>query len=188
MSDYLQIDGEEYVHLSTVRRVRSVTDEERASLAKLGEHVDASRFNTRLDYDDNSKSYAPETIDQLSKQVPLLQVDDNTFVPQANVKQARKLTEKDRAGFERRTGRPMREDFVTRIRTTAGAVLSTADPQTIMRRMSQPYRPLQSEKVIGANAPEQTGNGVDMAGMRDQVMKNTSSVKKRETKQPHPDR
>lgn len=188
MSDYIQVNGEEFIHLSMIRRIKAVTNEERQSLAKLGQHVDAERFNSRIDYDNNSKSYAAETIEQLSAQVPLLQIDDNAFVPQANVKQARKLSEQDRLDFEKRTGRPLREDFVTRIRTTAGAVLSTADPQTIMRRLGQPYRPSQSEKVMGAKAPDQTGNGVDMAGVRDQVMKNAAPAAKRETKQPHPER
>jgi len=124
MNDYIKINDGEHVHLSAVKRLRTVTDQERQSLAKLGDHVNAERFNTRIDYADNTKSYAPENIDQIAGQgVRLIEVENDTFVPKENIKSVKNISDKDRQGFEQRTGRPMRADFQSRIETKAGSVM-----------------------------------------------------------------
>lgn len=169
MNDFVQVNENEYIHLTGIKRMRVVTEKERASLAKLGAHVDASRFNTRLDQAGGSKSYAPETIDQIAAQgVALVEIDDGTFVPAKSIGKVRSITEQDRAGFQERTGRAMREDFQSRVETRAGMVLSTLDSQTIMERISRPYQPKgpESEQAEG------------MAQDRDMVMAQAAPVSK----------
>lgn len=177
MSDFIKIDGEDYVHLGSVKRLREITDAERQSLSELGEHVDASRFSTRIDYDDNSKSYVPETVEQLSRQAKLIDIGEG-FVPAQNVKQARKLSQKDRASFEQRTGRELRADFVSRIKTSAGTVLSTAQPEAIMQQLGQPQRgnsPKQATPSQPGQKPAQKPVQ-SMTEQRDQVMQNAAPL------------
>jgi len=140
MSDHIIINDGEFVPIERVKRIREVSAEDRASLAKLGNHVDADRFNVRLDYADGGKSYAPESVDDIAKQVAIVQLDEDTFAPLQNIKKVKALNEQDRVRFEDRTGNPMREDFKSRIETSAGNMLSTADGETIMRRLRTPYK------------------------------------------------
>ena len=183
MSDYIQVDGEEFIHLSAVRRLRVVSDEERQSLAELGDHVDASRFNTRIDHEDSSKSYAPETVQQLSDQARLVQVEDGAFVPAQNIKRVRALTQKDRDSFAQRTGREMRSDYKSQVRTSAGLVLSTEEPKALMDRMGQPGRvPTQGKQPQKSNGQPELKNsdGAPAKGLeaeRDAVMKQAAPAK-----------
>ncbi|MEM9422426.1 MAG: hypothetical protein AAF986_07975 [Pseudomonadota bacterium] len=139
MSEYLNINGGEYVHLSMVKRIRDVTPKERQSLATLGDHVVADKFNTRLDYANGEKRYASETTQELLQQGPaFVQTDLGVFVPRANIKTSRDLTENDRKDFAGKTGRPMDERFKAQLDTTAGRVLASVDSRTLMTRMAQP--------------------------------------------------
>jgi len=168
MNEYIKINDGEHVHLSAVKRLRTITDQERMSLAKLGKHVNAERFNTRIDYADNTKSYAPENIDQIAGQgVLLIEVENDTFIPKDNIKSVKNISNKDRQGFEQRTGRSMREDFQSRIETKAGAILSTSQSSDVMFKMGRPYQPKDS-KLITENG--NTNQSLDMAAQRDAVM------------------
>ena len=168
MNDYIKINGGEHVHLSAVKRLRTVTDQERQSLARLGSHVNAERFNTRIDYADNTKSYAPENIDQIAGQgVRLIEVENNTFIPKENIKSVKNISDKDRQGFAERTGRPMRADFQSRIETKAGAILSTSQSSDVMFKMGRPYQP-KDAKIISQNG--NTNQSQNMAAQRDAVM------------------
>lgn len=160
MKDFITVNDGEFLHISAVKRLRHITDEERESLAKLGKNVNADRFNTRID-ESNSKSYAPETIDEIAAQgVALIQIDEGAFVPRDNIGRVKLITDKDRAAFQDRTGRTMSNEFRSRIETKAGMVLSRAEPATIMQRMGQPY---QARDM-------QTPEPQDMAQARDAVM------------------
>ena len=160
MTEYITVNDGDFLHISTIKRLRHITDEERASLAKLGKNVDADRYNTRID-EPRTKFYAPETIDQIAAQgVALVQIDEGTFVPRDNIGRVKLITDKDRAAFEERTGRPMPEGFQARVETKAGMVLSKAEPATIMQRIGQPYQ-----------AKERQSPALkDMAQTRDTVM------------------
>ena len=183
MSGYLQVDGEEFIHLSNIRRLRVVSTEERQSLAKLGNHVDADRFNTRIDHEDSSRSYAPETIQQLSDQARLVQVEDGAFVPAQNIKRVRALTQKDRDSFAQRTGREMRGDYKSQVRTSAGLVLSTEEPKALMDRMGQPSRaPAHGKQTQKADhnpepAPTDKPPAQGLEAQRDAVMKQAAPSK-----------
>lgn len=170
MSDYININDSHHVHLTDVKKISRITDKERQSLATLGEHVKAEEFNTRIDHANRSKSYARETIDQIAGQgVALVEIDKGAFVPQTNINRSRNLTDKDRQQFAKRTGREMRADFKSRLDTKAGAVLATVDSPTIMQRMSQPYKGMQSQSMEKARdqamakaVPSQGSKGPEM--------------------------
>jgi hypothetical protein len=142
MSDYVSINNGELVPLSHIKKISPITDKERASLAELGSHVDASRFNTRIDFaDKRKKQYVPESIEELAAATSgLICIDDNArvFVLADNIAKAKNITDEDREGFKARTGRPMRDDYQSRIETKAGTVLAAIPAQLVMKRMSQP--------------------------------------------------
>lgn len=141
--DYLSINGGEYVPAANIRKISPITEEERNSLASLDYVEDAMRFNTRIDFSDKSKSYVPETIDEIDRQgADLVSLDegDGPFVLAQNIKKARDLTERDRAAFEAKTGRKMHTDYLSRIETKAGTVLASVRADIVMKRMSQPQR------------------------------------------------
>ncbi len=165
MSDYLTLNNEEHLHISAVKRLSHITDEERQSLNKLGQHVNADRFNTRIDEQDGSKFYAAETINEFAEQgVALVQINERAFIPRKNIKRTKNLTDKDRGNFEQKTGRPMSEKFKSRIETNAGMVLANVDSATIMRRMGHPYQP-------SSSAPK------NIAAQRDGIMANAKQPK-----------
>jgi len=170
MSEYLTINENEYIHLTSVKRIRKITDEERASLSRLGKHVNAVRFNTRIDASNNKKSYAPETIDQIAAQgVALVQIDEGVFIPRNNIGRTKNITSRDRKSFEEKTGRPMREDFKSRVETKAGMVLATVDSATIMRRMGQANR-----LDLSRAAPDHSAGQKNLSAQRDAVMGKTA--------------
>ena len=161
-NDYITVNGGEHVHLSLIKRVRMITDEERQSLEKLNPNIDASRFNTRIDEAGNGKFYATETLDDMANQgVDLIQIKRNSFIPRANIQKVRNLTDEDRKEFKENRGRDLRDDFKSRIETRAGNVLATMDAADVMRTMDHPYQPMFRKN----EAPKQ-----DMAAERDAVM------------------
>ena len=145
---HIQINGEVLVPTANIRRIRIVTDDDRASLASLGNHVDPEKFHTRLQYADGSKTYAIETIDEIAaKGADPVQNAEGAFVPGQNIKSARNVTPDDRRDFEARLGRPMRDDFKSQVETRAGLVLATVAADTVMRRLGQPYQPVKSTET-----------------------------------------
>ena len=121
MSTFIKVNGGDYIPVNATKRLRAITAAERESLRNLGAHVNPDKFNTRLDYADGTKSYAEESIDQIRAQnVALIEVEKGAYVPKDNILKARALTDKDRDNFQRRTGRPMRNDFSSRLETRAG--------------------------------------------------------------------
>ena len=139
MSEFLRVNGGDLVPLQSVKRIREVSDADRESLSKLGEHVDADRFLTRLEYQDGRKSFASEAIADFGEQgVALVQIDKGAFVPAKNIISARDLTDEDRKEIEDKMGRKLRESFRSRVETKAGSVLATIDAAKVMNRMAHP--------------------------------------------------
>ncbi|MDJ0922254.1 MAG: hypothetical protein QNI84_14090 [Henriciella sp.] len=135
---YLSINDGEMIPIDMVKRVSTIEQIERESLSRLGDHVDPYRFNTKVEIADGSKSYAPESVSDISKQgVGLVAVTESSFVPSANITKAKNITEADRARFNKSTGRPLSEGFVSQIETKAGMVLSTEKAETVLDRRAQ---------------------------------------------------
>lgn len=158
-TDYLSINGGEYVPAANIRKISPITEEERNSLASLDNVEDAAQFNTRIDFSDKSKSYVPETIDEIDRQgANLVSLDerDGPFVLAQNIKKARDLTERDGAAFEAKTGRKMDVGYMSRIETKAGTVLASVRADIVMKRMSQPQRAPASPSTEQAAATEPT--------------------------------
>lgn len=150
-NQHIQVNDNDLVPIANVKRLAHITDEDRQSLASLGEHVKPERFNTRFEFADKSKSYEPVTIDEIASQgVELVSVDDagGVFIPSQNIIRASTLTDEDRQTLEEEFGRSLRPEFKSRVETKAGTVLATITADTIMRRMGHPYKPvLRSESL-----------------------------------------
>ena len=166
MAEFIKVNETDYVHLSSIKRISEVSETERDSLARLGEHVNAARFNTRIDEASGGKFYATETIDQLAAQgIALVEIGRGACVPRDNISKTRNLTSLDRKEFEERTGRPMAADFKSQIETRAGRVLSTSDSATIMRLIGQSRAPQISRSQTNGDPGAQS-----MADERSAVM------------------
>lgn len=152
--EYLKINGEELVPVANIRKISAITPKDRESLASLGDHVDAERFGSRIDYTDKSKGYVPETVEDFAGQgASLVEVDNGRFVLAGNIKTAKDLTDADRKSFESRTGRAMRADYMSRIemKSRGGPVLATVRADMVMKRIAQPYRP-GAQTAVAENA------------------------------------
>lgn len=154
---FLKVNGGDLVPAAKIKRIRAVTDKDRASLAGLGKQVDPTKYNARLDYAE-AGSYATETIDELAMQCSLVEIANDVFVIGANVVTARDLTQDDRDTFEAKLGRAMPDGFVSQVRTKAGNVLSTVAAETVMHRLAHPYRPAPPETAPEESAPEHTAD------------------------------
>ncbi|MEO0411734.1 MAG: hypothetical protein AAF221_07860 [Pseudomonadota bacterium] len=142
MNQYIEINDGQFIHLAMVKRLRPITEKERDSLSALGKHVDANKFSTRIDRKDGTKTYAQETVDEIaSNGIALIQVQNDAFIPRDNIIQAKNISEKDRAGFAERTGRPMPNGFKSEIETKAGKVLCKSDAASVMHSIGYPYQP-----------------------------------------------
>lgn len=142
MNTHLELENGNFIHTSMVKRLRHITEAERASLDGLSERVDGQQFSTRIDYRDGSRSYSKLTIDEIADNgIALVQVERTAFVPRDNIQKTRAISVKDRASYEARLGRPMRDDFKSQIETKAGKVLSTETAKQIMQSISYPYQP-----------------------------------------------
>ena len=158
MNEYLEINEGQFVHVSMIKRVQNITDDERKSLQGLGKHVDADRFSTRIERPDGTKLYAQETIDEMASQgVPFVQVGDETFVPRNNIIQTKNISAKDRQSFKRSTGRDMPKRFLAQIETKAGKVLSPYEGKTVMKNIGAPYQP-QTARPENLGEATKTGN------------------------------
>lgn len=139
---YLTINDGDLMPLDTIKRIRIVTDEDRQSLAKLGDHVKPERFETYIEPTRGKRTYATQTIDEIARQgVTLVQIDERAFIPATNIVKARNLSETDRKKFKERTGRTLKETFQAQVETKAGTVLSTATAEEVIGRISSPYEP-----------------------------------------------
>jgi len=141
-TQFLTINSSDLLPIGKVKRLHIVDDKDRASLAKLSEHVSADRFNTRIELAPKGKSYAVESIDELAYQgIALVQVDERAFVPAVNIIKARNLTPKDRETFKAKAGRDMRDHFKAQVETAAGTLLTAITAEQIMERLESPYMP-----------------------------------------------
>ncbi|MEL6667047.1 MAG: hypothetical protein AAFQ24_13035 [Pseudomonadota bacterium] len=180
---YLSINSGELTPLEDVKRVSIVTETERLSLSELGPHVDASRFNTKIETSDGQKSFAPETINEITEQgVGLVRVNEGAYVPAENIQKARNLTDNDRDRFSERTGREMSEAYVSQIETKAGTVLAIEPAEQVLDNRSHALSSPAKREVV------------DMFQARDVAMASaakTSSVvsspEKGKTLEPEPD-
>ena len=141
MSAHLEINDGNFIHISSVKRLRLITEKDRDSLSSLGQHVDADKYSTRIDYRDGTRSYAQETIDEIADQgIALVDIGDGTFVPRDNIIRTRNISAEDRQSFENRLGRPMAAKFRSQLESKAGKILSAKSAKEIMQGISYPYQ------------------------------------------------
>lgn len=169
--NYISINSGELVPLETVKRVSTITESERESLAALGPNVDPYKFNMRIETADGQKSYAPETVQDISHQgVGLVQLDEGSYVPSENVVKAKNLSTADRARFKQNTGREMPEKFLSQVETKAGTVLAAISAEKVLE-----------QRGIAASRKTEPK---DMSEVRDAVMQ---QVPKAQSPEPNAD-
>ena len=138
-NEFIKVNGSNLIPLQTIKRIREVTGEDRISLSKLGEHVDAERYQTRLEYNDGRRSFAAETIPDFAAQgIDLVEIDQGAYIPAGNIISARDIDDRERKEIEDRMGRPLRAEFCAQVETKAGVVLATIDAAKVMWRMAHP--------------------------------------------------
>ena len=175
---YLSINDGELLPIDTVKRISTIDQKERESISRLGDHVDPYRFNSKIETADGSKSYAPESVTEISQQgIGLVAITDTSFVPSANITKAKNISETDRARFSKSTGRPLPENFVSQIETKAGMVLSTEKAQTVLDRRGQV-----SKQSRSTPQRSETPNA-NMGQTRDDVMAQVSQPPARQNSQ-----
>lgn len=133
MTNMLIINGGTAIPVSNVRRIRPVTDDDRARITKHTDYVDhAAKFNTQIQFADRSHKLATETLEQIRAQgIPLVDVGNDTYVPAANIKLAQPFTEQDAENAKARNV-TLSDTFRSRVETIAGQVMSTMQPADII--------------------------------------------------------
>lgn len=135
MSSSIKLNGKEYIPVDTIKRFRPLTDEDKAKASERLE-IDATVFNTRVDYKDGSQSLARETIDDIKGMLAVVNIGADRFVPAANIIKAEAFTKDDAAKAEGK-GITLGHTFRSRVETTAGPVLSLATAQQIIDRRAK---------------------------------------------------
>lgn len=180
MTKYLEINNGTFVPLSDIKRLSEITEKERQSLEQLGAHVDASKFNLRLDQKDGRKTYVRESLADLTQQgAKLVKLDAGTYVPKDNVLQVKRINDKDRNNFVEHTGRAMPGKFLTQVQTKAGLILSSYEPQEVMAAMERPISP--REKAV----PKVENS---LAAKRDEVLRQAEPATQSPPRSPQPER
>ena len=157
-NQHIEIDDDNFVHLTMVKRLSFISDEERASLSGLENVQDPTKFSLRMDRKDGSKTYIPTSVDEIASQgIALVRVSDHQFVPLDNIIQAKAITHEDRETFTLNTGRQMNAEFQSQIETKAGKVLSPLEPREVMKRMGSPYQ----SQAVRSEAPEAGENPIN---------------------------
>lgn len=144
----LKINGGTVIPLDTVRRLKPLTDEDRAKASdKL--QIDASRFQTRLEYADGTSKLIAESIDDLKGQgVGLVNIGGDKFVPAANIRSAEAFTKAEAEKLGEK-GFTLSKTFRSRVETVAGQVLSLATPDQIMQRRAKALEGTADAKTTG---------------------------------------
>lgn len=151
MTNMLIINGGTAIPVSNVRRIRPVTDDDRARITKHTDYVeDAAKFNTQIQFADRSQKLATDTVEQIRAQgIPLVNLGNETYVPAANIKLAQAFTEQDAANAKARNV-TLSETFRSRVDTVAGQVLSSMEPIDVINAREKAL-------AIAAGANRKTG-------------------------------
>lgn len=128
----LKINGTRIVPIDTVRFIKPLTDEDRNRAGERLE-IDASKFNVRIEFADKTTKLAVETVEQIQGQgVGLVAIGGDRYVPAVNIRAAEKLTERDMARMKESGDYTLKEEFKSRVETTAGSILSTETAEIVV--------------------------------------------------------
>lgn len=135
MTKTLKINGATAVPVSTIRRIRPITDEERTRIAERYEQVnDVAKFQLQIEFADKSTKLAVNSLDDIRAQgVAIVNLGSDRYIPAANIKFAEPFTKEDADKIKERDI-TLSQTFRSRVETTAGSLLSSATPQQIIER------------------------------------------------------
>ncbi|MBN9265482.1 MAG: hypothetical protein J0I57_04115 [Hyphomicrobium sp.] len=135
MTKTLKINGATAVPISAIRRIRPVTEEDRARIAERYEQVgDAAKYQLQIEFADKSTKLATETLDDIRAQgIAVVNLGSDRYVPATNIKFAEPFTKED-ADKIKEKDYTLSQTFRSRVETTAGTVLSSATPAQVIER------------------------------------------------------
>lgn len=153
MSKTLKINGSTAIPVSAIRRIRAVTEEDRARIAERYEQVeDASKYQLQIEFADKTTKLATETLDDIRAQgVAIVNLGGDRFVPATNIKFAEPFTKED-ANKVKEKDYTLSQNFRSRVETTAGTVLSSATPAQVIERREKAI-----EQVAAASSKKTAG-------------------------------
>lgn len=96
MSRTLKINGNVSIPVSTIRKIKPVTEQDRERIAARYEDIDASKFQLQIEFADKTTKLATEGLDDVRSQgVALVNLGGERFVPATNIKSAEPFTKDD---------------------------------------------------------------------------------------------
>ena len=138
MTISIQYNNGKHLSVDMVRRLDRMTDEDREQMSESLK-IDASGFHTRISLAGGREKKARETIEELSRQIALVDVGPERFVVAQNIIEATPFTQ-EHADKAAEKGSKFNHDFQCAVEIVAGRVLSTETQEEIMRRRAAALR------------------------------------------------
>jgi len=154
MSKTLKINGGAVVPVSAIRKIKPVTEEDRARLAERYDQIgDASKFQLQIEFADKTTKLTVESLDDIKEQgVALVNLGSDRYVPAANIKLAQPFTKEDAAKVKEKDY-TLNQTFRSRVETTAGTLLSNATAAQVIERREKAL------EALPAKADRKTDKG-----------------------------
>ena len=139
MSNSIKYNDSKQISVDMVRRLDKMSDQDRERMGtNLG--IDASAFQTRIVLATGNEKRARTTVEEFSRQVPLVELAPDRYVIARNIIAAAPLPQ-DRPAQLKKNGGQLNHDFKSAVETLAGTVWSTATVDEVMQRKAAALRP-----------------------------------------------
>ncbi len=126
----LRINGDTVLAVAEIKEIRSLTDEDRKRMKKDLPHVDANKFNTRIETESRVR-YAQETIEQMG--LGLVEFVPGRFVPASNIESATEISKDETAKLAKDDRYTLKHKFASRVELKSGKIkLSTLTADRLM--------------------------------------------------------
>ncbi len=130
----LKINGKTTIPLDTILRIVPLSDQDRMNITEKLENIDASQYNTRVEFKRGKSKLAVETLDDIRKQgIALVNLGKERFVPALNILSATDFTKDDTKALEEKDY-VLKNTFRSAVNTVAGRILSQATPEQVIAR------------------------------------------------------
>lgn len=128
----IQYNNGKHLSIDMIRRLDRMSDEDRKQMGEKLK-IDASVFNTRISLTGGREKKARETIEEITAQVPLVDIGLDRWVIAQSIVETAPFTDAD-ASKAKENGSKFNHSFQCAVDTVAGRVLSTETQEEIVRR------------------------------------------------------
>ena len=126
----LKINGNTFIAVSEIKEIKPLTDEDRERLKTDLPHVDAAKFNTRIETSSRVR-FAKEGIDDLD--IALVEFVPGRYVPAANIESATVISKEEQAKLAADKRYNLKQAFTSRVELSSGKIkLSTISADRVM--------------------------------------------------------